>query len=74
MLKNRCIIRKWTYILLVDDHDEVAMYHQQTKYFQQTTKQTKVIQEVVSSEVSELNHVIMNKNKEIKRSFLQKKD
>ena len=32
-----------TYILLVDVHDEVAMYHQQTNWYQQTIEQTKVI-------------------------------
>ena len=31
LLKNiRYVIRKCTYILLVDDHDEASMYHEQT--------------------------------------------
>ena len=37
-------------------------------------EQTKVVQEIVSPEVSELNHFVMNKNKETNDSFLQKKD
>ena len=45
--------------------DEVAMYlltyHQQTNLSQQTNEQTKVIQEVVSPEVSMLNHAVINK-------------
>ena len=48
-----------------DHHDEVAMYlltyHQQTKQSQQTNKQMKVIQEVVSPEVSKLSHAVLNK-------------
>ena len=36
-------------------------YHQQTNKSLQTTKQTKVIQEVVSQEVSEFNHPVMNR-------------
>ena len=59
---------------LVFYHDEVAMHHQQTNSPQQTIEQAKVIQEVVSPEVSKLNHVVMNKNKEIRCSFLKKKD
>ena len=61
------IMRKCTWILLVDDHDEVSMNHQQTSlnieqtHIEQTIKQTHVIQEIVSPEVSELNHVVRNK-------------
>ena len=48
-----------------DHDDEVAMYlltyHQQTKQSQQTNKQMKVIQEVVSPEVSKLSHAVLNK-------------
>ena len=51
---KKCVIKKRTNILLVDDHDEVAMYHQQTNKHQQTIEQTEVIQEQVSSEVSQL--------------------
>ena len=52
-----------SYILLVDDHDEVAMYLPSTNKLvsQQTNGQTKVIQDVVSPEVSKLNHAVMNK-------------
>ena len=45
--------------------DEVALYllnyHQETYQSQQTKELTKVIQEVVSPEVSKLNHAVMNK-------------
>ena len=57
---------------LVDDHDEVVMYHQQTNYSLQTIEQTKVIQEVVSLEVSKLNHAVMNKKRD-KTQFFPKK-
>ena len=36
-------------------------HNQQTNCSQQTNEQPKVIQEVVSPEVSELNHAVMNK-------------
>ena len=36
-------------------------YYQQTNYPLKTNEQTKVIQEIVSSEVSKLNHAVMNK-------------
>ena len=36
-------------------------YHQQTNSSQQTNEQTKVIQEVVLTEVSKLNHALMKK-------------
>ena len=36
-------------------------YHQQTDYSEQTNEETKVIQEVVSPEISKLNHTVMNK-------------
>ena len=53
--------RKCTYIVLVDGHDEVAMYHQQTNQSQQTIDQTIVVQEIVSPEVSKLKHVEVSK-------------
>ena len=44
-----CYQKMYTYILLVDDHDEVAMYLPSTKKLVSTNnKQTKVIEEVVS--------------------------
>ena len=50
--------------MLMDDHNEVAMfYHQQTEQFQQTSKQTKVIQEEVPTEVFKLKIALMNKKK-----------
>ena len=36
-------------------------YHQQTDESQQTNEETNVIQDVVSPEVSKLNHTVMNK-------------
>ena len=36
-------------------------YHQQTNWSQETNEQTKVVQEVVSPEVSKLNHALVNK-------------
>ena len=48
------------------------MYHQQTNYSLQTIEQTKVIQEVVSLEVSKLNHAVMNKKRD-KTQFFSKK-
>ena len=48
-------------------------YHQQTNQSQHTNKKIKLIQEVDSPEVSNLNHGVMKKGKEIKCSFLQKK-
>ena len=39
----------------------LLIYHQQTNESQQTNEQTKVIQEVLSPEVSKLNHDVMNK-------------
>ena len=38
--------------------------HQQTNWSQQTNEQTKVIQEVISPEVSEPNRTVMNKKKQ----------
>ena len=65
-----------SYILLVSvyDHDgEVAIYlltyHQQTNQSQQTNRQTKVFQEVVSPEVSKLNHAEMSKKQGHLRSY-----
>ena len=60
-------------ILPVDDHDnEVATDLPSTKRLVSTNEQTKVIQEVVSPEVSKLNHTVAQwkKSKEIKCSFL----
>ena len=73
-------MRKCTCILLVDDHDEVSMNHQQTSlnieqtHIEQTIKQTHVIQEIVSPEVSELNHVVRNKKQGDYIVFSGKKD
>ena len=50
---RKCVIKKRTNILLVDDH-EVAMYYQEANKHQQTIEQTEVIQEEVLSEVSQL--------------------
>ena len=68
-----CIIRKciYAYILLVND--EIAMYHQQTNWAQQTIEQPKVIQEVFSPEVSKLNHAVMNKKQEDRMQFCPEK-
>ena len=61
------VIRKCIYLYLHsadDDHDEVAMYlltYHQTNQSQQSNEQTKVIQEVVSPELSNLNHAEMSK-------------
>ena len=41
----------------------ILTYHQQRNQSQQTNEQTKVIQEVVSLEVSKLNHAVMNKKR-----------
>ena len=50
-------------------------YHQQTNLSQQTNEQTKVIQEVVSPEVSMLNHAVINKKQGDQMQFsLEKKD
>ena len=49
------------YILLVNDY-EVATYIPSTSS-QQNVKQTEVIQEVVSPEVSKVNHSVMNKKR-----------
>ena len=50
-------------------------YHQQTNLSQQTNEQTKVIQEVVSPEVSMLNHTVINKKQGDQMQFsLEKKD
>ena len=42
-------------------YENDCMYHQQTNCSQQTIEKTKVIQEVVSPEVSKLNHAVLNK-------------
>ena len=39
----------------------VCTYHQETKYSEQNNEKTKVIQEVVSTELSKLSHTVMNK-------------
>ena len=44
-------------------------YHQQTNQSQQTNEQTKVIQEVVSPEVSKLNPAVMHKTQEDQKQF-----
>ena len=36
-------------------------YHQQTNYSKQTNELTKIIQEVVSPEVSKINYAVINK-------------
>ena len=55
-----------------DAHDKVAMYHQQTNQSQQTIEHTKVIQEVVSLEVSMLNHAVINKKRDQMQIFSKK--
>ena len=45
----------------VNDNDEIAMYHQQTNYSQQTIEQTKFIHKVLSPDVSKPNHTVLNK-------------
>ena len=56
-----------------DHDDEVAMYllayHQQTNQSQQTNEQTKVIQELVSPEVSKLNNPVKNKKQRDQKQF-----
>ena len=64
----------YTYILLwITDYDEYVptIINKQSH---QTNEQTKVIQKVVSPEVPKLNHAVMNKKRDQKRSFLYKKD
>ena len=49
--------------------------HQQTNQSQQTNEQRKVIQEVVSPEVSKLNHTVMkNKQGGLMQFSLEKED
>ena len=49
--------------------------YQQSHESQQTNEQTKVIQEVVSPEVSKLNHAVMNKKQGDQMQFsLEKED
>ena len=50
----------WSMVMM----KQLAMYHQQTNQFQQTNEQTQVIQEVVSLEVSKLNHTVINKKRD----------
>ena len=59
------------YILLVNDY-EVATYIPSTSS-QQNVKQTEVIQEEVSPEVSKVNHSVMNKKRGNKIEFSQEK-
>ena len=40
------------------------MFHQETNLSQETIEQTKVTQEVVSREISRLNHAVMNKKRD----------
>ena len=63
---------KHPHCLLVDDHYEVAMYHQQTNQSQQTIELIKVIQELVSLEVPKLNHAVMNKKGDRMEFFSRK--
>ena len=52
-----------------------SICHQKTNQSQQTNGQTRVIQEVVSPEVSKLNHVVMNKKQGDQMLFsLEKED
>ena len=54
--------KMYSYILLVDDHDEVATWlSSRNNLSPQTNEQTKVIQEVAWPEVSNLIHAVMNK-------------
>lgn len=59
---------------MFDDHDDIAMYHQQTNESQQTIEKTLVIWEILSPEVSELNHAVMKKDKEDQMQFSPEKD
>ena len=83
--KNCCwrsfVIRKCIYLDSAGrwSDDKVAMYlltyNQQTYWSQQTNEQPKVIQEVVSPEVSKLNYAVMNKKQWDQMQFsLKKKD
>ena len=45
------------------------MCHQQTNYSQQTIEQTKVIQDVISPEVSKLNYALLKKKQESQIQF-----
>ena len=45
------------------------MCHQQANYSQQTIEQTKVIQDVVSLEVSKLNYALLNKKRDQTQFF-----
>ena len=49
------------------------MYHQQTNKSQQIIEQTKVILEVVSPEVSKLNHAVLNKKQGDQMQFSPEK-
>ena len=51
-----------------------AIYHQCANQSQEAVKRTEVIQKVVLPEVSQLYHPPMNKTRENKYHFLQKKD
>ena len=59
---------------MFDDHDDIAMYHQQTNKSQQTIEKTLVIWEILSPEVSELNHAVMKKEQEDQMQFSPEKD
>ena len=61
---------------MVDDHDEVAMYLPSTNKLvsQQTSEQTKVIEEVVSLRISMLNHAVINKTRRSYAVFCRKKN
>ena len=48
------------------------MCHQQANQFQQTIKQTKVIQDVVLPEVSKLNYALLNKKRDQIQFFPEK--
>ena len=51
----------YSYILLVSDHDEVAMYPTVNKQLITNKPTVKlVIQELLSSEVSKLHHLLVN--------------
>ena len=40
---------------------DLCTFHQEKNSFKQSNKQTKGVQEVISAEVSKLNHAVMNK-------------
>ena len=58
---------------MITDHNEYVPTVIKETWSRQTNKQAKVIQEVVSAEVSQVNHSVMNKKRD-QMQFSLKKD